>query len=64
LGSLVLGLALADGRLDAAEATALATLDDEAQLDVWGDDPEARARLATIARDVTDAARFMALADA
>ncbi len=44
LGSLVLGLAMALGRLDAAEAHALATLDERAQAERWGEDREALER--------------------
>ncbi|MBC9207051.1 chaperone, ATP12 [Roseomonas aerophila] len=62
LGSLVLGLALAHGRLDAAEATRLALLDESWQQDFWGEDEEALARKRAIANDVALAARLLALA--
>jgi chaperone required for assembly of F1-ATPase len=42
-GSLVLGLAVLRGRLDAAEAYALSRLDEEFQADRWGQDDEAQA---------------------
>ena len=61
LGSLVLGLALSAGRLDAAEAHRLAVLDETFQERRWGEDPEAAARRARVAADVTLAARFLAL---
>jgi len=61
-GSFVLGLALALGAIDAERTVALATLDEESQLSVWGEDPEQRARLAALASDIADAARFMLLA--
>jgi chaperone required for assembly of F1-ATPase len=61
LGSLVLGLALAYGRLDAAEATRLALLDESWQQDFWGEDAEALARRLAIAKDVALAARLLAL---
>jgi chaperone required for assembly of F1-ATPase len=64
LGSLVLGLALAAGRLDAAEAHALSVLDETFQEEFWGADPEAVARRAGIAAEIALAARFMALARA
>ena len=64
LGSLVLGLALAAGRLDAAEAHALATLDERFQEEFWGLDSEAEARRARLAADVALAARLIALARA
>lgn len=62
LGSLVLGLALAGRRIDAAEAHALGALDELFQAETWGEDAEAAARRASIAADVALAARFMELA--
>ena len=41
IGSLVLGLALAEGRLDAATAHALGALDELFQAEQWGEDAEA-----------------------
>lgn len=64
LGSLVLGLALAERRISADEAHALATLDEAFQIEAWGEDAEAAARLAAIAEDVRLAARILALAEA
>ena len=64
LGSLVLGLALARGRLDADAAAALGTLDERHQIDAWGHDEEAARRLDLIAAEVAAASRFMALAAA
>jgi len=64
LGSLVLGLALAEGELDAAEAHALGALDELYQAETWGEDAEAAARRSAIAADVEAAARFMTLARA
>jgi chaperone required for assembly of F1-ATPase len=61
LGSLVLGLALAAGRLDAAGAHALATLDETFQEEQWGRDDEAAARRARIGSEVEVAGRFLAL---
>lgn len=62
LGSVVLGLALAEGRLDAAEASRLAALDETFQAELWGEDAEAAARSALIRAEVALAARLMALA--
>jgi chaperone required for assembly of F1-ATPase len=62
LGSVVLGLALAEGRLDAAEASRLAALDETFQAELWGEDAEAAARRALIRAEVALAARLMALA--
>ena len=64
LGSLVLGLALALGRLDAATAASLGTLDERHQIDRWGHDDEAARRLELIAAEVALADRFMVLAAA
>jgi chaperone required for assembly of F1-ATPase len=64
LGSLVLGLALSAGRLDAAPAHDLATLDERFQEEFWGLDPETGPRRAQSAAEVTLAARFLAVARA
>jgi chaperone required for assembly of F1-ATPase len=61
LGSLVLGLALAEGRLDAASAHALGALDELFQIEAWGEDPEAASRRGAIAADVALAERFLEL---
>jgi chaperone required for assembly of F1-ATPase len=61
LGSLVLGLALATQRLDAARAHALGALDELFQAEQWGEDAEAAARRSAIAADVELAARLVAL---
>jgi chaperone required for assembly of F1-ATPase len=61
LGSLILGLALVHGGLDAAEAHALGALDELFQAEQWGDDAEAVARRRAIAEDVALAARFIGL---
>jgi chaperone required for assembly of F1-ATPase len=62
LGSLVLGLALAAGRLDADAATALGTLDERFQEEFWGLDAEAEIRRERLAAEVAVAARLIALA--
>ena len=64
LGSLVLGLALAEQRLNADQAHALGALDELFQAEKWGEDAEAAARRAGIATDIAQAARFMNLAQA
>ncbi len=61
LGSLVLGLALADGMIDAAMAHALATLDETFQEEQWGRIEEAAARRARIGHDLAVAGRFLEL---
>ncbi|MBX9700047.1 MAG: chaperone, ATP12 [Acetobacteraceae bacterium] len=62
LGSLVLGLAVSRGRLTAAEAHDLATLDERFQERFWGTDAEAAARRARTAAELALAARLLALA--
>ena len=64
LGSVVLGLALADGRLTAEEAHRIAALDELFQAEFWGEDADAAARRAQVAADIAVAARFMELARA
>jgi chaperone required for assembly of F1-ATPase len=61
LGSVVLGLALAEGRLDVATAHALGCLDELFQAEAWGEDAEAAARRRAIADDIAIAARFLQL---
>ncbi len=61
LGSLVLGLALAAGKLDAAKAHALGCLDELFQAEEWGEDAEAVARRQSIAEDIALADRFLRL---
>lgn len=60
-GSLVIALALFEGRLDAQEAFAASQLDESFQIEAWGEDAEAIARRATLAADIAAAARFIAL---
>jgi chaperone required for assembly of F1-ATPase len=62
LGSLVLGLALAEARLDASEAHALGALDELFQMEQWGEDEEATKRRRNVAADIAQAERFMRLA--
>jgi chaperone required for assembly of F1-ATPase len=59
LGSLVLGLALLHGRIDAEAALATSLLDELFEIERWGTDPEAERRHAVLRRDVTGAARFL-----
>jgi chaperone required for assembly of F1-ATPase len=61
MGSLVLGLALAERRLDAATAHALGALDELFQAELWGEDAEAAARLRAIAAEIELAERFLRL---
>ncbi len=58
VGSLVIALALAEGRLTPDEAADAALLDELFQAEKWGADPEAERRRAGIRRDLAAAARF------
>lgn len=60
-GSLVLALAVREGRLDAAGACAASELDEDWQAEQWGRDPEAEARRRGIRDEIHAAARFLAL---
>ncbi len=62
-GSLVIALALAAGRIDAAAAFDAAQLDESYQIERWGEDPEVGRRRAAIKADLEAAARFLALLD-
>ncbi len=62
LGSVVIALALAEGRLDAESAFAAAHLDELHQMKEWGEDAEAKARLERIRAEVAAAAEFLRLA--
>jgi chaperone required for assembly of F1-ATPase len=60
-GSLVVGLALAAGRINAAEAAALADLDESFQNEQWGEDAEAMEKRRLRADDLALAERFLKL---
>ncbi len=61
LGSLVLGLALARGELDAEQAQRLSCVDEDYQAEMWGVDAQAAERRARILTDLKDATRFIRL---
>lgn len=61
LGSLVLGLAVAAGALGPEEAHRLAVLDEDFEIEQWGEDAEAAARRRNVAAEVADAARLVRL---
>lgn len=61
LGSLVLGLALAAGEMDAETAYALGALDELFQAEQWGDDDEAVDRRTGMLADIVLAARYIDL---
>jgi chaperone required for assembly of F1-ATPase len=61
LGSVVTGLALADGQIDAEEALSVSLLDEAFQADRWGEDTDARRRRDALRRDIQAAAEFLSL---
>ena len=61
LGSLVIGLALATGKIDARAAFALGALDELFQAEQWGDDYEAADRRTGMLADVVLAGRYIDL---
>jgi chaperone required for assembly of F1-ATPase len=63
-GSLLLGLALAEGRTSPAHAFKLSRLDEDYQAEKWGADREAETRAAALARELDKAAEFIRLASA
>lgn len=60
-GSLVLALAVADGRIDAGEAYALSQLDETFQIEKWGADAEAVARRDRLCAEIAAAVAFLEL---
>jgi chaperone required for assembly of F1-ATPase len=60
-GSLVLALAIWDGRLDAAQAIEAALLDERFQAERWGEDAEALARQRDVSAAIEAGARFLRL---
>ncbi|NIA72125.1 ATPase [Pelagibius litoralis] len=60
-GSLIIGLALSHGRLDADQAHAVSQLDDTYQARRWGEDAEAAARRENLRQELLSAERFLEL---
>jgi chaperone required for assembly of F1-ATPase len=60
-GSLVLGLAVLHGRLDAAAAYAASEVDEAYQIEKWGMDREAEQRRRSRRAEVAEAAKFVEL---
>ncbi|MFT7181839.1 MAG: chaperone required for assembly of F1-ATPase, partial [Planctomycetota bacterium] len=60
-GSLGLGLAVAEARLPAPEAWRLSRIDEDFQIEEWGEDDEAKALAARRHRDFLAADRFLTL---
>lgn len=63
MGSVVLALAVQQGRLSPEEAWALAHLDEDFQMEVWGQDEEALARRAARWREMEAAAMLARVAE-
>ena len=61
-GSVALGLALLDGRIDAAEAGACAVLDERYQAERWGVDADSEARWAAQDAELSAIEKFLSLA--
>lgn len=61
-GSLVLGLAVAEGALDAEGATAASQLDELFQAELWGVEWESQERRERVAGEIALAARYLDLA--
>lgn len=59
LGSLILGLALLEARIDAARALQASLLDELFEIERWGQDVEIERRHAALRRDVEAAAVFL-----
>jgi chaperone required for assembly of F1-ATPase len=64
LGSLVLGLALAERHISAVQALDAAELDATYQMKKWGEDPATLARYASIRRDLEACVRCFGMSDA
>ena len=60
-GSLLLGLAMAEGRTSPAHAFKLSRLDEDYQAEKWGTDREAEIRAAALARELDKAHELIAL---
>lgn len=60
-GSLVIALALLEGRVDADTAFAASQLDETFQIEAWGEDAEAAERRRALAADIKSAAQFLKL---
>ncbi|MDX1400966.1 MAG: ATP12 family protein [Kiloniellales bacterium] len=60
-GSLLIGLALCKGQLDAGEAARLSQLDEVYQSELWGEDKDALQRRRALTQDLSDIERFLSL---
>ena len=60
-GSIVIGLAVADDRIDGTAAWELSLIDETYQLTEWGEDPDATKRRAGLRDDIAAGAAFLRL---
>jgi chaperone required for assembly of F1-ATPase len=60
-GSLVIGLALLEGHLDAGEAFTASQLDESFQIESWGEDKEQTERRTALAAEIAAAVQFVKL---
>jgi len=60
-GSLIVALALIEGRLDVEGAFAASQIDETYEIELWGEDAEQTQRRAALRDDIALAARFVAL---
>jgi chaperone required for assembly of F1-ATPase len=60
-GSVILALAMIEGRLDAAGLVTASQLDEQFQSEQWGEDAEATERRAALAAEMHASARYVAL---
>jgi chaperone required for assembly of F1-ATPase len=60
-GSLVLGMAMAEGRLTGQQTYEVSQLDETYQIEQWGEDYEAADRRAALQRDILAAERLLTL---
>ena len=60
-GSVILALAMIEGRLDTAGLVIASQLDEQFQSEQWGEDAEATERRAALAAEINASARFVAL---
>ena len=60
-GSLVIALALLEGRINAQEAFAASQLDETFQIEAWGEDPEVTERRRALNSEIAAAQQFISL---
>jgi chaperone required for assembly of F1-ATPase len=60
-GSLIVGLALIEGRIDAETAFAVAQLEETFEIEQWGEDAEQTKRRAALQDDIALVGRFVTL---